>query len=88
MFALKIEKRAEKFINRLSSKDQDNVFSKLSLLRDNPYKNNLDIKKLHGSTDNIFRLRIRDFRIIYKIYNKELIILVIDAGFRKDIYRK
>ncbi len=44
MFALKIEKRAEKFINRLSSKDQDNVFSKLSLLRVNPYKNNLDIK--------------------------------------------
>lgn len=88
MFALKIEKRAEKFINRLSSKDQDIVFSKLSALRTHPYKNNLDIKKLHGSTDNIFRLRIRDIRIIYKIYNKELIILVIDAGFRKDIYRK
>ncbi len=87
MYALKIEKKAEKFLNKLSAKDQDLVFIKLEALRSDPYRNNLDIKKLKGGTGNEYRLRIRDFRLIYKIYNQELIIIIFDANFRKDIYK-
>lgn len=87
MYALKIEKRAEKFLNKLSAKDQDLIFMKLETLRSDPYRNNLDIKKLKGGSGNEYRLRIRDLRLIYKVYNQELIIVVIDANYRKDIYR-
>lgn len=87
MYSLKIEKRAERFIRKLDSKMQDLIISKLEILKLNPYDNNLDIKKLKGGSGNEYRLRIRDLRIIYKIYNRELIIVIIDANYRKNIYR-
>ncbi|MBZ0201385.1 MAG: type II toxin-antitoxin system RelE/ParE family toxin [Ignavibacteria bacterium] len=87
MYKIKIEKRASRFIAKLSHRERSLIFVKLDALKINPYKNNLDIKKLKGGTGNEYRLRVRDFRIICKILNKELIILVIDANLRKDIYR-
>jgi mRNA interferase RelE/StbE len=43
-------------------------------------------KKLKGANDR-YRLRIGDYRVIYEIIDDELIVLIIDAGHRKDIYR-
>ncbi len=36
----------------------------------------------------LYRLRVGDYRIIYKVNNNELIICVIDAGNRGQIYSK
>ena len=44
-------------------------------------------KKLEGAKD-LYRYRVGNYRIICKIYNKELTILVIDIADRKNIYRK
>lgn len=37
--------------------------------------------------DNHFRIRVGEYRIIYKIFDKELIVDVIKVGHRKDVYR-
>ena len=42
-------------------------------------------KKLKGQR-NAWRIRIGDYRVIYEIRDKELRILVIAIGHRKDIY--
>lgn len=87
MYVIKIEKKASRFIAKLSGRDRESIFAKFDILKNNPYNKILDIKKLKGGTGNEFRLRVRDFRIIYKLLNKELLILIVDANFRKDIYR-
>ncbi len=46
-----------------------------------------DIKKLKGHSD-LLRLRVGEYRIIYTVDNGELIIYVVDAGNRGEIYKK
>ena len=49
--------------------------------------NGEDIKKLKGHSD-LLRLRVGEYRIIYTVDNGELIIYVVDAGNRGEIYKK
>ncbi|MFX0099896.1 MAG: type II toxin-antitoxin system RelE/ParE family toxin [Candidatus Hodarchaeota archaeon] len=46
----------------------------------------VEFKKLTGTT--YYRLRIGDYRVIFDIKTKELIILIIKVGHRKKIYKK
>ena len=49
---------------------------------------NIDIKKLIGYSD-LFRMRINSYRVIYKVINNKIILIdVIDADNRGDIYQK
>jgi mRNA interferase RelE/StbE len=34
-----------------------------------------------------WRIRVGDYRIIYQIYDDRLVVLVVDVGHRRDIYR-
>jgi mRNA interferase RelE/StbE len=43
-------------------------------------------KKLSSQSDR-YRIRIGDYRVIYEIYDTELVVFVVDVGHRKDIYR-
>ncbi len=45
------------------------------------------VKKLQGE-ENLYRIRVGDYRIIYSIEEKKLIVLVIRIGHRRDIYKK
>ena len=45
------------------------------------------IKKLKGY-DDLLRLRVGDYRIIYTVDNGKLIIYVIDIDNRGDIYKR
>jgi len=36
--------------------------------------------------DNLYRIRVGDYRIVYQINNKELIILFVRVRYRKDAY--
>ena len=44
------------------------------------------VKKLSGE-DNLYRIRIRNYRVIYKIEDNILLILIVAIGHRRDIYR-
>jgi mRNA interferase RelE/StbE len=43
-------------------------------------------KKLQGA-DNLLRIRVGDHRVLYQVLRERLVILVVDAGHRRDIYR-
>lgn len=88
MYSLKIHKKVVKFLQSRNTSERRLIKQKLTLLKEDPYSHQeLDIKKLKGNTD-AFRLRTGKFRIIYQILNKELVILVISAGTRGDVYKK
>ncbi len=45
-----------------------------------------DAKILHGQ-HGLLRVRVGDYRIIYKIKDDRLLVLIVKIGHRKDIYR-
>lgn len=57
----------------------------LSTLGDDPYRPDADVRKLTGQTDR-YRLRVGDYRVIYRINNGQLIIEVIAVAHRRDAY--
>ena len=56
------------------------------ILRENPYFGP-NIKKLKGSYKDLYRYRIGDYRLFYKIFEEKVILFTIDIEARKDAYK-
>jgi len=75
---------AERQLKSFAPAVQKRLVKRLKTLRDNPRPHG--VKKLVGE-DNLYRIREGDYRIIYTIEDKKLIVLVVKIGDRKEIYR-
>lgn len=62
------------------------ILTALTTLGDDPYRENADIKKLTGPS-GLYRLRVGNYRVAYRVEDGELIILVVKVGDRRDVYR-
>lgn len=82
MYQIIIKKKAKKFIDKLPMNDKKRIASAIELL-----PNGEDVKKLKGH-DDLLRLRVGEYRIIYSVDNGKLIVYVVDAGNRGDIYKR
>lgn len=80
-YKISIDKKAQKFILKQQKDKQLLIYKAIYNLPDG------DIKALQGHK-GFYRLRVGDFRIIYTIDKGELVICVVDAGNRGDIYKK
>ena len=56
------------------------------ILRENPYFGS-NIKKLKGNYKDLYRFRIGDYRLFYKISEDTVIVFIVDIEARKDTYR-
>ena len=56
------------------------------ILKNNPYYGT-NIKKLKGEYKEIYRFRIGDYRLFYKIDENESIIFIINIENRQDAYK-
>ena len=81
MYQIVIKKKAKKFIDRLPLNEKKRVVAAIERL-----PNGEDIKKL-GHAD-LLRLRVGEYRIIYTVDHGELIVMVIDADNRGQIYNR
>ncbi len=43
-------------------------------------------KKLAGHAD-YYRIRVGDYRVLYEVRDREILVLVIKIGHRRDVYR-
>jgi mRNA interferase RelE/StbE len=59
------------------------ILARLTALESNPRPP--DVKKLKGR--NGWRIRVGDYRVIYEIHDRELQIMVITVGHRREVYR-
>jgi len=82
MYHIIIKKKAKKFIDKLPMNERKRIVCAIELL-----PNGEDIKKLKGY-DELFRLRVGEYRIIYSVDNGKLIVCVVDAWNRGDIYKR
>lgn len=83
-YQVEIKKVAVKFLKQIPEKISNKILLEIDALAENPYPPGY--KKLKD-TDNEYRIRIGDYRVIYSIYNEKLIIEIIKIGHRKDVYK-
>lgn len=83
MFTLKYSNQVEKFIRKLHDSDFILKFEELkSRLTTNPHPaQDYDFKKID---DQKYRVRIGQYRVIYKIRNQELLILILKVELKDD----
>lgn len=80
-----IKASAEKELLALPNDIVAEVLDVIYSLAENPYQNGS--KKLKGKNPPCFRVRVRNYRIIYQIMNQQLVVHVLAIGHRKEIYR-
>jgi len=81
----------EIFTKTLKKYEYKNIYDKIKnyvypQLKMNPYFG-LNIKKLKGEFEDIYRYRIGNYRLFYKIDNQKIIIFILDIDHRKDSYK-
>jgi mRNA interferase RelE/StbE len=79
-----IRPTAEKGLDKISRPIRQRVLDAMEKLRGNPRP--AGVVKLAGY-ENLWRLRIGDYRVIYEIHDDRLVILVLRVAHRKDVYR-
>lgn len=84
-YTIEFSKKAERQFKDLPRSVQLKIAPKISALAETPRPGKA--KKLEGQ-DNIYRIRVGDYRIIYQVQDKALIVLVIKIGDRKEVYRR
>nr|WP_296043616.1 type II toxin-antitoxin system RelE/ParE family toxin [uncultured Blautia sp.] len=82
MYKIVLKKKAKKFIDKLPLPEKKRIISAIEKLLDGE-----DIKRLQGY-DDVLRLRVGTYRIIYTVDNGKLVVTVIDAGNRGQIYNR
>lgn len=79
-----IDPRARKQLLAVSSVDQRRIEKKIDSLAATPRP--ADCKKLQGG-GGLYRVRVGDYRVVYQVKDRELIVLLVRFGHRREVYR-
>ncbi|WP_456324618.1 type II toxin-antitoxin system RelE family toxin [Desulfonauticus submarinus] len=85
MYKIEWKHSARKELKKIKKSDISKIIQAVENLSLNPYPPGT--RKLHGC-EQLYRIRIGKYRIVYSINNKILLIEIIRIGHRKNIYRK
>jgi mRNA interferase RelE/StbE len=83
-YSIKYTKEAKRKIDKLDPSIRVVIKNAIESLLSNPYKG----KPLSYELAGLYSLRTSDYRIIYRIKEKQLIIIVISVGHRREIYKR
>lgn len=82
LYSLNFSKKALKELEKINEPNYGNIKQAIANLTKNPRPQGY--KKLKGRDG--YRIRTGYYRIIYNIFDNELIVDIITLGHRKDIY--
>ena len=82
-YRIEISRRAAKAVTSLDKPLRRKVLAAIDALSGNPRP--AGCKKLTGQ--QAWRIRADDYRIIYEIHDQVLLVIVVDIGHRREIYR-
>ena len=84
MYQIEYSKQALKNLKSIPKRAVLNIFRHIDDLMNDPHPHGSI--KLTGS-EQTYRIRVGVYRIVYDVYDTELVIKVIDIDHRKDVYR-
>jgi mRNA interferase RelE/StbE len=83
-YRVQFTREAKKRIDKLDASIKKIIQKAIDSLSHNPYRG----KPLSHELAGLYSFRTSDYRIIYKIEEGQLIIIVITVGHRREIYKK
>ena len=78
-----IERQAQKELSNLPKLDLKKIEAAILKLANNPRPHNS--KKLTGREG--WRIRVGNYRVIYLIEDNNLVVIVVEVGHRKEVYK-
>ena len=83
-YRIEVKPQAEKMLARIPHPHRRRIARAIDALAHTPRP--AGSIKLAGS-DDAYRIRVGDYRIVYQVLDKVLIVYIIRVAHRKDIYR-
>jgi len=83
LYSVTIKPKAVKALEKINDPDYSAIKAAIYDLAGNPRP--AGYKKLKGRDG--YRIRTGDYRIIYNIFDKTLVVEVVTIGHRKDVYQ-
>ncbi len=80
-----IRPTAEKSLDKIPLPARRRIADALEELRGDPRP--AGVVKLTGD-ENLWRIRVGNYRVVYEIHDDRLIVLVLRVAHRKDVYRQ
>ena len=84
-YEVEISESAEKFLEKVPKKDRSRIMEKIDSLADDPMPSGSI--KLQGQRPPLYRIRSGDYRIVYSIKKDMLVVLIVEIGHRREVYR-
>lgn len=86
MYKLVFLKSAQKEFKKIDKVMQKHIENKLRKLAKNPDILQNNITPLKGNHKGKFRLRVLEYRVVFQVKNKELLIIIVRIAHRKEVY--
>jgi len=83
-YEILVTPQAQRQLNRLAANVRATLESAIDRLASNPRPHG--VQKLAGG-ENEYRIREGNYRVVYEIRDKMLVVVVVRVGHRRDIYR-
>jgi len=83
-YRILIKPQAEKAFSRMAKPLRRRIARTIDALAENPRPEGA--RKLVGS-ECAYRIRVGDYRVVYEVAERVLVVYVIRIGHRKDVYR-
>jgi mRNA interferase RelE/StbE len=82
-FELVFKESVSKDLKDVPKQDVQRILERIHLLRNDPYP--AGSVKLSGK--NYYRIRQGNYRILYEVKDRQLVLLVVKVGHRREVYR-
>lgn len=84
-YSIELSKLARKSLKRLPKNTQGIISQKIDMLT-NFSRDMQNIKMLTGEYKGLYRLRVGDYRVFFRVENERLVIIIIDVLPRGSSY--
>jgi mRNA interferase RelE/StbE len=82
----RVANSAKKSLERYNLKIQKQILVKMECLEYDPFV--CDIRKVQGRNDDIYRMRVDDYRVYFRLLHREKFIEILLIGHRSSIKEK
>ena len=84
MYSIEFARDAQKTLVRLPKDVRNLLRAKIEQVAANPYGMHNNVTRLQGRPE--FRRRVHDWRVIYRVMDDRIVLLVIKIGSRGQVY--
>jgi mRNA interferase RelE/StbE len=83
-YTVEFSTSAQREFKALERAVQRRLATRIDALANNPFPP--DAKKLQGEPSH-YRIRVRHYRVIYRVDGKRVVLVIVRVGHRREVYR-